>query len=125
MKKVMHYISQNFQDTINIKKLLDIAHMSNTSFTVLFKKTYNMTFKKYLIKIRVGYACRLLYVYTKGISQISYESGFENLSNFNRSFKKIKGCTPSEFKDKMKKVEYLKPIIAVKIYMNNTQINFS
>lgn len=63
----MHYISQNFQDTINIKKLLDIAHMSNTSFTVLFKKTYNMTFKKYLIKIRVGYACRLLYVYTKGI----------------------------------------------------------
>ncbi len=107
MKKVIQYISQNFQDPINIKKLLNIANMSNTSFSVLFKKNYNMSFKEYLVKLRVGYACRLLDDDTKSISQISYEAGFENLSNFNRLFKKIKGCTPSEFKYKVKKSETL------------------
>ena len=100
-------ILQNFQEPINIKKLLNIAHMSNTSFTVLFKKTYNMTFKEYLVKVRVGYACRLLDDDSKSIYQISYEAGFENLSNFNRLFKKVKNCTPSEFKYKVKKSETL------------------
>lgn len=108
MKKIIQYIMQNFQDPINIKNLLDIANMSNTSFSILFKKRYNMTFKEYLVKIRLGYACRLLDDDSKSISQISFESGFENLSNFNRLFKKIKSCTPSEFKNKVKKSEAYK-----------------
>lgn len=108
MKKVLQYIMQNFQDPINIKNLLNIANMSTTSFSVFFKKTYNMTFKEYLVKVRVGYACGLLEDKSKSISQISFESGFENLSNFNRLFKKVKGCTPSEFKIQLYKSEILK-----------------
>ena len=108
MKKVVQYIMQNFQDPINIKNLLNIANMSTTSFSVFFKKTYNMTFKEYLVKVRVGYACGLLEDKSKSISQISFESGFENLSNFNRLFKKVKGCTPSEFKTKLNKSEIFK-----------------
>lgn len=57
-----------------------------------------MTFKKHLIKLRIGYACRLLRDNEKSISQISFDSGFENLSNFNRLFKKVKGMAPSDFK---------------------------
>jgi AraC-like DNA-binding protein len=105
MKKVIQYILQNFQEPIHIKNLLKIANMSSTSFSVLFKKTHNMTFKEYLVKIRVGYACRLLSDEDKSISQISFEAGFENLSNFNRLFKKFKGVTPSEFKHQVKKSE--------------------
>jgi AraC-like DNA-binding protein len=105
MKKVIQYILQNFQEPIHIKNLLKIANMSSTSFSVLFKKTHNMTFKEYLVKIRVGYACRLLSDEDKSISQISFEAGFENLSNFNRLFKKCKGVTPSEFKHQVKKSE--------------------
>jgi AraC-like DNA-binding protein len=105
MKKVIQYILQNFQEPIHIKNLLKIANMSSTSFSVLFKKTHNMTFKEYLVKIRVGYACRLLSDEDKSISQISFEAGFENLSNFNRLFKKFKGVTPSEFKHHVKKSE--------------------
>lgn len=56
-----------------------------------------MPFKSYLMNIRVGYACRLLIDATLDISEIAYDSGFENLSNFNRQFKKIKGVTPSQF----------------------------
>lgn len=57
-----------------------------------------MTFKQYLLGIRIGYACRLLTDQSLSISQIAFESGFENLSNFNRHFKKLKGCTPREYK---------------------------
>jgi AraC-like DNA-binding protein len=119
MKKVVQYIMQNFQDPINIKNLLSIANMSTTSFSVFFKKTYNMTFKEYLIKVRVGYACGLLEDDAKSISQISFEAGFENLSNFNRLFKKMKGCTPSEFKYRLKKSE------AVQEYYNHSENGYA
>ena len=56
-----------------------------------------MPFKDYLLKVRVGYACKLLSEESMHISEIAYDSGFENLSNFNRQFKKIKGITPSQF----------------------------
>lgn len=58
-----------------------------------------MPFKSYLMNVRIGYACRLLMDATQDISEIAYESGFENLSNFNRQFKKIKGETPSRFQE--------------------------
>jgi len=98
MKNVIQYIHQNFQKEIKINELLEISNMSNTTFFTSFKKMYRMTFKKYLQHIRIGYACRLLLDGSFNISQIGYESGFNNLSNFNRHFKAIKGCTPKEYK---------------------------
>jgi len=98
MKKVIQYIHQNFQTEIKVNELQDISNMSNTTFFTSFKKRYRITFKKYLQHIRIGYACQLLLDGSLNISQIAYESGFNNLSNFNRHFKAIKGCTPKEFK---------------------------
>lgn len=101
MQKVLEYILKNFHEEIPMKILLDISNMSNTAFCSLFKKTYRMTFKSYLLQTRVGYACRLLGNERFNISEIAYQSGFENLSNFNRQFKKIKGLTPSQYQTKM------------------------
>lgn len=101
MNKVVQYLMQNFQNNIRVSDLLKIAHMSNSSFCNLFKATYRMTFKDYLLKIRIGYACRQLMENTKSISEIAYKSGFENLSNFNRQFKKIKNLTPKEYGSQM------------------------
>ncbi len=98
LRKVIEYIHQNFQKEIRIGTLLSISNMSNTTFFTSFKKMYRMTFKQYLLAIRIGYACRLLTNDNFNISQIAYESGFENLSNFNRQFKAIKGCTPGKYK---------------------------
>lgn len=97
MKKVIQHIHQNFQKEIKVNELQDISNMSNTTFFTSFKKRYRMTFKKYLLQIRIGYACQLLLDGSFNISQIGYESGFNNLSNFNRHFKSIKGCTPREY----------------------------
>jgi AraC-like DNA-binding protein len=100
LKKVIQYIMQHFHEKIQIKTVLEIANMSSTTFSVLFKKTYNMTFSDYVLKVRIGYACSLLTDNTRSISQVSFEAGFENLSNFNRLFKKAKSITPKEFRKK-------------------------
>lgn len=97
MQKALKFIMQNFQRHICIDDLLQITNMSNTAFYAAFKTTYRMNFKEYLLNIRVGYACKLLTDSGKNISAIAYESGFENISNFNRQFKKIKGNTPSDY----------------------------
>jgi len=101
MQRALHYMLQNFQQNIQIKELLKITSMSNTAFCAAFKQTYRMTFKEYLLNIRIGYACKLLTEGSQNISEIAYNSGFENISNFNRQFKKIKGITPSQFQEKL------------------------
>lgn len=101
MQKALEYIHQNFHREVAIKELLSVTSMSNTAFCMAFKKTYRMTFKEYLLNTRIGYACKLLSDNTLNISQIAYNSGFENISNFNRQFKKLKGITPSQFLNKL------------------------
>ena len=98
IQKVTQYILQNFQKNIQVEDILNIANMSNTTFCIAFKKTYQVTYQEYLKTIRIGYACRLITNGVKTISEIAYSSGFENLSNFNRQFKQVKGVTPSQHK---------------------------
>lgn len=105
MQKALKYILQNFQKHVKIKDLLEITNMSNTSFYAAFKQTYRMAFKDYLLNTRVGYACKLLTDASQNISGIAYDSGFGNISNFNRQFKKIKGITPSQYQEQIKKIE--------------------
>jgi AraC-like DNA-binding protein len=100
LQKVIEYIMQNFRKKIQMKDLLEVANMSSTAFSVFFKKNYNMSFSEYLLKVRIGYACNLLTDSSRSISQISFDAGFENLSNFNRLFKKAKGVTPKEYRRK-------------------------
>ena len=101
LRDVVEYLLQNFKKDIKLKDVLDIANMSNTRFFLAFKKAYRMPFKSYLLKLRIGYACRLLANPNRNVSQIAYESGFENLSNFNRHFKAIKHCTPTSYRKKL------------------------
>jgi AraC-like DNA-binding protein len=109
MQKALKFILQNFQNQIQLKDLLDLTNMSNTPFYAAFKNAYMMSFKDYLLNVRVGYACKLLTHSSMNISEIAYECGFENLSNFNRQFKKIKSMTPSKFQEQVetlhKKIE--------------------
>jgi|WetSurMetagenome_2_1015567.scaffolds.fasta_scaffold99027_2 AraC-like DNA-binding protein len=102
MQKAMQYILQNFQKKIQTEDLLEISHKSYASFYSAFKKAFQMPFKDYLVNVRVGYACKFLAEGSINISEIAYESGFENMSNFNRQFKKIKGVTPSQFQKQYK-----------------------
>jgi AraC-like DNA-binding protein len=97
IKKVFHFVAQNFKNPISNEVVADLVNMTPTSFCRFFKTRTNKSFIKYVNEIRIAYACKLLYEESMSISQIAYESGFENLSNFNKQFKNLKGITPSEF----------------------------
>jgi AraC-like DNA-binding protein/quercetin dioxygenase-like cupin family protein len=98
IKDVANYVHLNYMKSIRIKELADLVNMSETAFSHFFKKRTHRSFSEYLQEVRVGNASRLLFHSEKTMAEIGYECGFNNLSNFNRIFKKKKGCTPSEFK---------------------------
>jgi AraC-like DNA-binding protein len=101
MQKALQHIMQNFQKEIKIKDLLEITNLSYASFYNYFKRNYKVPFKEYLLDIRVDYACKLLKDEALNISEVAYSCGFENLSNFNRQFKRIKNTTPSLFQKQL------------------------
>jgi AraC-type DNA-binding domain-containing proteins len=77
--------------------------MSPVSFSRFFKLRTGKNLSDYIIDIRLGHAARLLVDSTDTISEICYECGFNNISNFNRIFKKKKSMTPKEFRQLYKK----------------------
>ena len=97
LDKVYSYIFNNFKNPIKLQDVADIANMNHTAFSRFFKKASRKTFSRYLNEIRVGYACKLLLEQKFTITDICYESGFNNLSNFNRQFKAITHYSPSEY----------------------------
>ncbi|ALJ04739.1 transcriptional regulator [Pseudalgibacter alginicilyticus] len=95
--KVQAYIFKNFNKDINLEEAAKIAHMNTSAFSRFFKRVNRKTFSRYVTEIRIGYACKLLMENKFNIAAICYESGFNNISNFNRQFKLVMHCTPSEY----------------------------
>ena len=102
--KVKKYISENYQDELKLEILADIANMSKSAFSRFFKLHTGRTLSDYIIDIRMGFATRRLVDTADSIANISFQCGYNNLSNFNRIFKKKKGCSPSEFRENYHKV---------------------
>ncbi|MCH3993632.1 MAG: AraC family transcriptional regulator [Prevotella sp.] len=96
--KVKDYISHNYMDDLRLPMLADLAGMSPSAFSRFFKLHTGRNLSEYIIDMRLGYATRQLLDTTKSVSEISFDCGFNNLSNFNRIFKRKKGCSPSEFR---------------------------
>lgn len=97
LDKVYSYIFNNFKNEVTLNDVAEIAHMNPSAFSRFFKKGSRKTFSRYLNEIRVGYACKLLLEQKYNITDICYESGFNNLSNFNRQFKSITKYSPTEY----------------------------
>lgn len=95
LDKVYAHIFNNFNRRITLEEVSEIAHMHASAFSRLFRQINHKTFSRYLSEIRIGYACKLLLEGESNIATVCYESGFQNISNFNRQFKIIKNCTPS------------------------------
>lgn len=98
LTKIHAFIMGNFQRDISLAEVAKVANMSVPSFCRFFKSSTRKTFSTFLNDIRIGYACKLIVEDRYNISQICYESGFNNLSNFNRLFKKLTDKTPLQYK---------------------------
>lgn len=99
VEKVMEYINANFQKPISLSEVARLTNMAEAAFSRFFKTRSGLTFVESLTDIRLGHATRLLINSTQSISEIAYRCGFNNISNFNRIFKKKKGCSPKEFRE--------------------------
>lgn len=91
------FIMNNFREKISQEQLAKELNMTSSSFSRFFKKRTHKSFVDYVNEIRIGYACKLLLLGDQNISGAAYESGFENISNFNKQFLRVKGFTPSQY----------------------------
>jgi AraC-like DNA-binding protein len=105
--KVKNFIAQNYMEDLRLPDLASMAGMSPSAFSRFFKLHTGRNLSEYIIDIRLGYASRMLVDTAKSISEISFCCGFNNLSNFNRIFKKKKNCSPSEFRENYHKTRII------------------
>ncbi|MFZ2287305.1 MAG: AraC family transcriptional regulator [Bacteroidales bacterium] len=99
IEKVMEFIHSSFDKPITLGEAAKIANMTESAFSRFFRLRTGMTFIDCLTEVRLGNASRMLISSTRTIAEIAYSCGFNNISNFNRTFKKKKGCTPRELRE--------------------------
>lgn len=99
VRKVEEYIDVNYKQEVRLQTLAELAGMTASAFSRFFKLRTGKTVQEYIIDVRIGHAARQLVDSTKSIAEICIDCGFNNISNFNRIFKKKKGCSPSLFRD--------------------------
>jgi len=95
---VYDYVFQNIQDSVTLDTAAGLLHMAPGSFCRYFKKRTGKSFIQYVKDIRISLASKMLSSTEKPITQICYESGYNNLANFNFYFKSIMKMTPSEYR---------------------------
>ncbi|MCI1640342.1 MAG: AraC family transcriptional regulator [Bacteroidales bacterium] len=100
---VKQYINDHYQETLRLADLAGLVGMSPVAFSRFFRLRSGKTLSGYIEDVRLGYAARMLVDTTKNVSEICYECGFNNLSNFNRIFKSCRGSTPRAFREMYRK----------------------
>ena len=96
--KAISYMENHFREQISLNDLADKAQLSVRHFNRIFKENYKTTPMSYILNLRIQYACLLLRKSTLKISDISYESGFDDSNYFTRQFKKIIGSSPKVYR---------------------------
>lgn len=96
-----NYINQHYQENITLEETAGISGFSKFHFTRIFKQYMNMTFYEYLNQKRIKRAEELLYTTELSVTEVAMNSGFSSLSAFNRTFKSLNKCSPSEFRNKI------------------------
>ncbi len=104
---VYKYLMTNFTKVISLDEVAKIAHMTPPAFCSFFKKRTQKSLTEFLNELRVGHACKLLQNQQLSISTICFESGYQNSAHFNKSFKKIIGKSPGDYrKDYLNSIQY-------------------
>ena len=103
LDKIMHFLTTNYQRKITQNEIASKIGMTPSAFCRYFKEKTGKSFIFFVNELRIGYACKLLIENHLSITQICFECGFNNLSNFNRMFKRQTGYTPGEYQQQFVK----------------------
>jgi len=103
VQKVQEYVNMHYQEDIRLEQLADLSGMTPVAFSRFYKQRTGKCITDYILDIRLGHAIRLLADSEMPIYEICYDSGFNNVSNFNRIFKKKKEHSPKEFRENFRR----------------------
>lgn len=101
---IFNYVKENYNEPIALEEMADLTHMTVPSFCRYFKKVTHKTFVQFVNEYRLVHASNLLSESDRSITEICFESGFNNFSHFNKSFKAFTGMSPSEYRNQLKTV---------------------
>ncbi|MDR1357259.1 MAG: AraC family transcriptional regulator [Tannerellaceae bacterium] len=107
LEKIMLFMHENYHRQVTLTHVANLINTSDSSLTRFLKKWTGKTFIDNLNDIRIsGAACRLVDT-SDSIAEICYKCGYNNLSNFNRAFRKRKGLTPTEYREKCARSRFM------------------
>ena len=98
IRPALEYIGGHFTEDITIERLAELSHLSKSYFMRIFKEAAGVGAMEYTNQLRIRKACELLLHSEKTVSEIAYECGFANLSNFNRQFLKQNRIPPRQYR---------------------------
>lgn len=98
---VCSYLLKHYKSPVALAEVAKLANMTEKAFCRFFKKSTQKTLVQFITELRISHACKLLLTQNYQIGEVCYESGFGNLSNFNRVFKRITGQTPRQYQQAM------------------------
>jgi len=99
LHRIYHFIEGHYQQHIDVNAVAKISNLTTAAFCRYFKKSTHLTFTDFLNQYRINQAKKIL-LKDKNVSNACYETGFESLSHFNKTFKKFTGENPSAFRKK-------------------------
>ncbi len=98
LRPALDYMMKNYRESITVAQLAELSHLSKSYFMNCFKKTVGISAMEYLAQLRIHAVCGDLSSSEKKIADIAFECGYDNISNFNRQFKKVTGWSPKEYR---------------------------
>jgi AraC-like DNA-binding protein len=101
---IHEYLMKNYRETIDLRQIASIANMAEGSLCRFFKIQVGMTIFEYLNKIKIEFACKLLMDKSLSVLDVAMDSGFNNLSHFNKQFKRIIGMSPKDYRMRFNKM---------------------
>ncbi len=104
MRTVYKFVENNFQEQISLDEMAEKVSMTVPAFCRYFKKLTSKTFTQFVNEFRIAHACRLLGDEHMSIGAVSFDSGFNNLSHFNKQFRLVAGTSPSNYRKNLKKL---------------------
>lgn len=102
--KICAYINCNYMNQIKLSDIAAEVSMSDSALSHFFKKRTNRNLVDYINDVRIGNATKMLFETTHSVNEIAFLCGFNNISNFNRIFKKNRGKTPTEYRESIQKI---------------------
>ena len=101
LNKVFDYVMAHYHEKITLEEISSLVYMTPNAFCRFFKKHTQKSFSSFLIEVRVNKACKMLQDSASSVSDSCYSSGYNNISNFHRHFRRVVGMTPNEYKKQL------------------------